>query len=74
MHQKEILNLEKEFHDNLDKMRDQINDELMRKFKNSIDRQNEDITDKQEQIDELREIKAQLKDELHNRENKIDEM
>jgi len=32
------LNLEKDFHDNLDKMRDQINDDLMRKFKNSIDR------------------------------------
>ena len=38
MHQREILNLEKDFHDNLDKMRDQINDDLMRKFKNSIDR------------------------------------
>ncbi|CDW72136.1 UNKNOWN [Stylonychia lemnae] len=73
-HQKEILSLEKGFHDNLDKMREQINDELMRKFKNSIERQNEDISDKQEQIDELRETKAQLKDELLRRDSRIDEL
>lgn len=46
LHQKEILNMEKEFHDNLEKMRNEVNNDIMSKFKSSVDRQNEDISDK----------------------------
>ena len=58
LHQQEILNMEKEFNSNIDKMRQDINEEVMRKFKATIERTNEDITDKQEQIDELKDLKA----------------
>lgn len=56
--------MEKQFQNNIEAMRDKIGEEVMTKFKTSIDRQNEEIIDKQEQIDELKQIKAQLKQEI----------
>lgn len=38
--------MEKEFQQNIDKMRADINEEVMRKFKATIERTNDDITDK----------------------------
>lgn len=48
MHQREILNLEKEFHSNLDKMRVQIHEDIEDAFQKELNRQKEDVIDKQE--------------------------
>ena len=53
--------MERQFQNNIEDMRDKISEEVMTKFKASIDRQNDEIIDKQEQIDELKQIKGQLK-------------
>ena len=58
MHQKEILNLEKEFHGNLDKMKLRVEEDLKDQFKKDLERQDLDIIDREEQIQELKGIKA----------------
>jgi len=49
--------MEKEFHSNLEKKRVEIHEQLKNDFKREITRHSEDVVDKQEQIEELREIK-----------------
>lgn len=74
MHSKEILNLENEFHSNLDRMRVEVHENIETAFKRDITRHKEDIEDRDLQIHELKEIKYQLKDEVENRDNRIYEM
>ena len=50
LHQREILNLEKEFHSNLDKMKLRVEEELKDQFKKDFERQETEIVDRQEQI------------------------
>ncbi len=46
MHSKEILNLEHEFHQNLDRMRVELHEQIEQGFKRDFSRQKEDIEDR----------------------------
>ena len=55
-------------------MKLRVEEDLKDQFKKDLERQDLDIIDREEQIQELKEIKAQLKEELFKREDKIDDL
>ena len=55
-------------------MKLRVEEDLKDQFKKDLERQDLDIIDREEQIQELKEIKAQLKEELFKRQDKIDDL
>ncbi len=74
MHQREILNLEKDFHSNLEKMKIELRQDIHEQFKRDINQLQNEIKDKYDEIGELKEIKAQLKIEVEKRDKKTEDL
>ena len=73
MHQREILNMEKEFNNNLEKMREHLKYDIQDSFKREIRGLTNENKDLLEEIDELKEIKGQLKMEIDQRDKRIED-
>ena len=74
MHQRELLALERDFHGNVERIRGEVRGEVEAEFRRELESTEERARDKEDEVEELRQIKGQLKEEIEKREDTIGQL